>query len=171
MEREWRDVVGAEPDYSVSDDGHIMTKGSSGNCNKGKKPRIIRGTYDGLSNHQYFSMYGNGVNAAKTVAEAFIENPNNYKYIYFKDRNKRNVRADNLEWAEFTFNKEMKLRDEKIVAERLEKVRELLLEHDSVKEEVPVITSSPKGAWMDSPNRVVAKILTNEYHIIPETDN
>lgn len=36
------------------------------------------------------------------VAKAFVENPNQYKYIRFKDGNKQNCRASNIEWVELT---------------------------------------------------------------------
>ena len=170
MEREWRAVVGAEPDYLVSDDGHVMTRKGSGNGSKGRKPKVARCAYGGTSGYMCFSMYGNSVNAAKVVAEAFVENPQEFKHIYYMDGDKENIRADNLEWAEFSFNKERRLREQRIVEERLEKVRAILLEHDSERESPIPISSSPKGAWMDSPNRVIGKILTNEYHIIRETE-
>lgn len=35
----------------------------------------------------------------KIVAKAFVENPNNYKYIIHKDNNKTNNAASNLEWS------------------------------------------------------------------------
>lgn len=34
------------------------------------------------------------------VAEAFIPNPDNKKYVIHKDDNKLNNRADNLEWSD-----------------------------------------------------------------------
>lgn len=37
--------------------------------------------------------------AKKMVAEAFVENPNKYKYIYYKDCNYHNICADNLYWT------------------------------------------------------------------------
>lgn len=36
------------------------------------------------------------------VAMAFVDNPNRYKYIRFKDGDKTNCRASNLEWVKFT---------------------------------------------------------------------
>lgn len=35
----------------------------------------------------------------KLLAEAFIPNPNNYKYVRFKDHCKTNIDLDNLEWT------------------------------------------------------------------------
>lgn len=36
---------------------------------------------------------------SQIVAAAYVPNPNNYRYIAFKDGNYRNVQADNLEWS------------------------------------------------------------------------
>jgi hypothetical protein len=171
MKEEWKPVVGAEPDYMVSNLGFITTIAGSGNKNKGKKPRLVRGSYREGNGSESFSMYGKGFNAAKTVAEAFIDNPNNYKHIYFKDGNKRNVRVDNLEWAEFTPAKEKRVRDEKAAEERLKKIRATMLKVDSEKEEPTTLASSPKGEWMNSPNRIIGKTLTNEnYYVNPLQD-
>ena len=40
----------------------------------------------------------------KLVAEAFIDNPNNYKQINHIDGNRQNNRADNLEWYDSSYN-------------------------------------------------------------------
>ena len=36
------------------------------------------------------------------IARLFVENPNNYKYVKFRDGDKRNIQADNLYWARLT---------------------------------------------------------------------
>lgn len=35
----------------------------------------------------------------RLVAEKYLDNPNNYEYILFKDGNIKNVHVDNLEWC------------------------------------------------------------------------
>ncbi len=35
----------------------------------------------------------------RLVAEKFLDNPNNYEHVLFKDGNVKNCNADNLEWC------------------------------------------------------------------------
>lgn len=43
--------------------------------------------------------YGKQRSAAKIVATAFIPNPNNYRYVNFKDNDGWNLNVSNLEWV------------------------------------------------------------------------
>jgi hypothetical protein len=38
---------------------------------------------------------------AKMIASAFVENPNDYKHLHFKNGVRTSVQASNLEWVEF----------------------------------------------------------------------
>ena len=97
----WKDVVGYEGVYMVSNLGRV----------RGMYGKILRPL---ARQHGYLSvfLYGKGNNARKykqfsihrLVAEAFIENPNGYAEVNHLDEDKTNNRADNLEWCGHKYN-------------------------------------------------------------------
>lgn len=124
MEREndvWKDVVGYEGHYKVSSLGRVMS------CDKvitrkdgvtTKKNGVIKKPQ--ITNKGYYKMflYKNGnyeqLLVHRIVAEAFLENPNNYPCVNHKDENPKNnslkIDADgnvvysNLEWCTYKYN-------------------------------------------------------------------
>ena len=96
----WRDVVGYEGLYQVSNTGKIRSH------HKGKWKDIV----DCATKYGYkvVLLYKNGVRKSarvhRLVAEAFIPNPNNYPYINHKDENPLNNCAENLEWCTPKYN-------------------------------------------------------------------
>ena len=94
---EWRPVVGFENVYMVSNYGNVkgvIRSGSTGNI---LKPSTNGSGYlsVGLYNHPYHRT----CTVHRLVAMAFIPNPENKRTVNHIDGNKRNNRADNLEWA------------------------------------------------------------------------
>lgn len=87
MEERWRPVKGYEGEFLVSDIGRVMN-------NHGLVLRQIHNAQDNLC----VSLKGRTVRVAKAVAQAFVANPNGFEYQGFKDGNKENCRADNIEW-------------------------------------------------------------------------
>lgn len=91
MIEEWRDVIGYEGLYEVSDWGRVRRNG-----------KILKPFKDRYGYFQV-SLYKNGIMRAFTihrlVAYAFINNPNNYPEINHKDEDKTNNCVDNLEWC------------------------------------------------------------------------
>lgn len=97
----WKDVVGYEGTYKVSNLGRV----------RGMYGKILRPL---VRRHGYLSvfLYGKGNNARKykqfsihrLVAEAFVENPNGYAEVNHLDEDKTNNRADNLEWCDHKYN-------------------------------------------------------------------
>ena len=127
----WKDIVGYEGLYKVSDKGNIYSVeriSSQGNKWGGitLKPR-----YD---KHGYFrvTLYKNGKQKTRfihrLVAEAFIPNPNGYSEINHRDENKINNYAENLEWCTIKQNNNHGTRTERASQTKCKKVRAINVE-------------------------------------------
>ena len=93
---EWKDVVGAENFYQVSDSGLVRNK-STGD--------ILKPSTSGGYAHIELR-YGINKNASvhRLVAEAFIPNPFNFRCVNHIDENKLNNHVENLEWCTYQYN-------------------------------------------------------------------
>ena len=79
--------------YSVSDDGKIYSK-------RMKRELTPKRNHDGYYRIQIWENNKcRFVSWHRVVAETFIANPNNLPFVNHIDGNKRNNRADNLEWC------------------------------------------------------------------------
>lgn len=107
---EWRDVVGYEGRYAVSNLGRIAAYSAPYLCGDRicyRQPHLIkpckRGDYlsvalsDGERHRKSYLIH-------RLVAQAFIPNPNNLPYINHKDENPLNNRVENLEWCTQSYN-------------------------------------------------------------------
>lgn len=110
MESEiWKDITGYEGKYQVSNLGRIKSLPLRDGEGWYKRPfeKILTPVRDG---ELYYRVHlrRNGTNKRisvhRLVAEAFIPNPNGYKYVNHKDEDKTNNRADNLEWCSAKYN-------------------------------------------------------------------
>lgn len=92
---EWREVIGSNGDYLVSDTGLVMSL-------KSGKEKILkpRPSVDG---YMRYALRMNGrayeVKAHRLVAIHFIPNTMNKETVNHKDGNKTNNAVENLEWA------------------------------------------------------------------------
>ena len=93
MEEIWKDVIGYETLYKISNLGRIysLTKQSLKSTRKKSNGYII---CDLCKNGKV-----NTKHIHRLVAEAFIPNPNNYLEVNHKDGNKTNNCVNNLEWC------------------------------------------------------------------------
>lgn len=95
--KEWRDVVGFEGLYLVSNFGDVFSKHKKGLL----KFKDNKGYYNvtlSKNGKRYYKI------VHRLVAEAFMPNPYGFKEINHKDENKINNHVDNLEWCDSKYN-------------------------------------------------------------------
>lgn len=94
----WKDVVGYEGLYKVSNLGNVYSNYVN---------RNLKGGYT-LDGYRYVALRKNNVRknnlVHRLVAEAFIPNPDNLPIINHKDENPHNNNVNNLEWCDYLYN-------------------------------------------------------------------
>ena len=121
MKEEYKDIEGYEWLYQVSNYGNVNSLNyyRSGKEKKLKpiKEKILKLTKD-KDGYLYVGLYQQGKQKAhkvhRLVAQAFIDNPNNYPQVNHKDEDKTNNHVTNLEWCTRSYNINYGTRNEKI---------------------------------------------------------
>ena len=87
----WKDISGYEGLYKISSDGKVYSykRNKLLKLSKCKRELIVELYKDGKKRI---------CSVARLVAESFVPNPYEYKYIYFIDGNSHNVKASNIQW-------------------------------------------------------------------------
>lgn len=109
MEEIWKDVVGYEGLYQVSNLGRVKSLTFYNNVHQKRyhRERILKGK-DNMHGYLCVSLHKNGKiyqrKIHRLVAQAFIPNPNNFAIINHIDGNKVNNNINNLEWCTYSHN-------------------------------------------------------------------
>lgn len=116
MQEVWKDVVGYEGLYQVSNYGEIVNS----KTHKTIKSEVCKG-------YQRVNLYNKGKYRHhlihRLVATAFIENEYNHKCINHKDENKINNYFENLEWCNHKYNANYGTRNQRISISKIGKKR------------------------------------------------
>lgn len=112
---EWRDVVGREGSYIVSNYARIATirnyyeyKRNGKIFHKKMKPHICSTSIAPSTPYRRMTFVENGKHSTELVhiivAKAFIPNPNNYPCVDHIDDNPQNNNSSNLQWCNYKMN-------------------------------------------------------------------
>ena len=69
----------------------------------------------------------------RLVAEAYLDNPNNYPIVNHKDYNPANNCVDNLEWCSYSYNNTYNDRAKKVAAMKSQKVKQMTMSGELIK--------------------------------------
>lgn len=95
----WKDVCDG---YKVSNYGRVLSLAKT--TIRGRKYDKILSASKKDNGYYTVSINGNNEYVHRLVAKAFIDNPNNFNEINYKDEDKSNNRVDNLEWCTKSYN-------------------------------------------------------------------
>lgn len=103
---EWREVLGYDTLYEVSNFGRVRTR-RNGVLGYQNEYRMVEPRDNGKGYLAFNWKVGGRQKTAyvhRLVAEAFIPNPEKLEDVNHKDENKENNHVDNLEWVSHRYN-------------------------------------------------------------------
>jgi hypothetical protein len=104
----WKDVIGYEGIYQVSNLGRIKRISKNHLCNLRYQGEYYLKPLDNGKGYLRMKLSNNGsskrVMLHRIIAEAFINNPENKKVINHINGNKKDNRIENLEWCTQSYN-------------------------------------------------------------------
>lgn len=123
---EWKNVIGYEGLYEVSNTGQVRSldryvKYSNGriHLHKGKVLSPVKDKYGYLAVCLCCNEKQKRIKIHRLVAQAFLPNPDNLPQVNHKDEDKLNNSVDNLEWCTAKYNNNYGHRTENIVSTRV----------------------------------------------------
>ena len=110
---EWKNVIGYEGLYEVSDKGNVR------NVRRNTLLKLTKTYYGYIQVNLYKNGIRTGLRVHRLVAQAFLPNPDNLPEINHKDEDKTNNRVDNLEWCDRKYNNNYGDRLEKSINKKI----------------------------------------------------
>ena len=103
----FKDIAGYEGLYQIGNKGTVIGFSRS-NDNRYKNKQWILKQYKDRNGYMYVTLSNNKkrktIKVHRLVAEAFLENHNNYPCVNHIDSNRSNNNIDNLEWCTYKQN-------------------------------------------------------------------
>ena len=131
----WRDVVGYNGRYQVSNKGDVYSVERISSQNKKCGGIILKPTSD-KDGYLMVTLYKNGVVKTKKihrlVTETFIPNPNGLPQVNHIDEVKDNNNVANLEWCDSSYNNNYGTRNERSAQMQSKKVRAVNIKNGEV---------------------------------------
>ena len=144
----WKDVVGYEGLYKVSDRGNVYSVGRIDSRGYKCGGRVLKPIQNG-SGYIKVNLYKNGIRKTKyihrLVVEAFIPNPKKLPEVNHKDEHKTNNELSNLEWCDARHNSNHGTRTERVVEKTSKKVRAFNIKTGEVIEFNSTMEAGRKG--------------------------
>ena len=113
----WKDVVGYEGWYQVSDRGNVRSVDRVNHIGSRYSGRILKPSLN-TGGYLHVGLHKNGIKKTKlihrSVAEAFIPNPENHPEVNHLDEVKENNNVSNLEWCTSEHNNNYGTRNERL---------------------------------------------------------
>ena len=126
----WKLIKGYES-YFINELGEILST-------KNKQQRILKKKLDKTTGYYKIILSEKGktktYNIHRLVANAFINNPFNYKYVNHKDENKQNNSVDNLEWCTHKYNDNYGTRNQRLSEKHSKKILQIDVNGKTIKE-------------------------------------
>ena len=110
---EWKNVIGYEGLYEVSNKGNVR------NVRRNTLLRLTKTNYGYIQVSLYKNGIRTGLKVHRLVAEVFIPNPDNLPQINHKDEDKTNNNVTNLEWCTAKYNNNYGHRTENAINTRV----------------------------------------------------
>ena len=144
----WKDVVGYEGLYKVSDRGNVYSVVRIDNINRKRGGRILKPS-SLTGGYLRVQLCKNGKVKTKLihrlVTEAFIPNPEKLPEVNHKDENPSNNELSNLEWCDARHNNNHGTRNERIAHALSKEVRAVNIKNGEVIRFKSTVEAKHKG--------------------------